>query len=490
MIVDLNASQSWPFPDRHQVCVCGTGPAGMTVARELASRGVRVLLLEAGGFDPEPQSQDIYEGKSVGPLTYNSIGSCRLRMFGGTSNHWAGRCGVFERIDFESRDIWGAPGWPISYDEAYRRLDDAREILDIADQSLDRRAVPHWRDTRFAPAGFARSAPTRFGEKYRIELEASKLIDVAINANVLSATFNDNGASIASLIVADYSGRQYAVAADHFVLAFGAIENARFLLNLAAASGVPVGDAGGYVGRCFMEHFNIKLGRFTSFDAPLWNREDSFELNANDAVTRARSLGTAVISVEPAVKPAFYGRLALFRRLSNEVGCAADAVRPGREAKRTVVCTGDGIVTNIIEQTPNRDSRIALDRSEKDRFGQFRITLDWRMSEQDVATITGLAEEIGKAFAAQDIARFQIASDIREGKPRPFYHCHHMGTTRMSANPKDGVVDADLKVHGMHNLHIAGASVFATGGGVNPTVTLTALALRLGERLAARIKGA
>lgn len=489
MIVDLNASERWPFADRHQVCVCGSGPAGMTVARELARRGVQVLLLEAGGFDLTSQSQDVYEGKSIGPLEYFGVSACRLRMFGGTSNHWSGRCGVFERIDFEPRDIWDVPGWPISYDEAYRRLDDAREILDIAGQNLERRSEPHWRDTRFRPAGFARSAPTRFGEKYRSELEASKKIDVAINANVTGATFNDNGGSVTSLLVTDYRGRQFAVGADHFVLAFGAIENARFLLNIAETTGLPVGDAGGFVGRCFMEHFDIKLGRFATFNAPIWDREEAFALNAGEELTRARGLGTAVVNVEPGARPRFFGRLAPFRRIANDINCAADAWRPGGHANRTALCRGDGVVTNIVEQAPNRDSRVVLDKTARDAFGQFRIAVDWRLSEQDVVTITGLAEEIGMALAAQDIARFQIAGDIRSGRPRPGFHCHQMGTTRMSSSPKDGVVDENLKVHGMRNLHVAGSSVFATGGGVNPTLTLTCLALRLGEHLAGRVNG-
>ena len=489
MIVDLDASDSWPFADRHQVCVCGSGPAGMTVARELARRGVRVLLLEAGGFDLSSQSQDIYEGKSIGPLEYFGVSACRLRMFGGTSNHWSGRCGVFERLDFEPRDIWGVPGWPIAYDDAYRRLNDAREILDIADQSLERRSEPEWRNPLFVPAGFARSAPTRFGEKYRGELEASSRIDVAINANVTGATFADNGGAITSLIVADYRGRQYSVEAEHFVLAFGSIENARFLLNLAENAGVPVGNAGGYVGRCFMEHFDIKLGRFAPFDAPIWDRDDALALNASEDLTRRRGIGTAVVNVEPSARPKFYGRMAPFRRLANRISCAADAVRPAGHAERTILCRGDGVVSNIVEQAPNPDSRIVLDKSARDRFGHFRISVDWRLSEQDVATITGLAEEIGKALAAQNVARLQISSDILAGRPRPGFHCHQMGTTRMSENPKDGVVDADLKVHGMRNLHIAGASVFPTGGGVNPTLTLTCLALRLGEHLAGRING-
>jgi choline dehydrogenase-like flavoprotein len=60
---------------------------------------------------------------------------------------------------------------------------------------------------------------------------------------------------------------------------------------------------------------------------------------------------------------------------------------------------------------------------------------------------------------------------------------HHMGTTRMSEQPKNGVVDHNCKVHGICNLFIAGSSVFSTCGHVNPTLTIVALALRLAERL-------
>lgn len=487
MIVDLNAAESWPFAARHQVCVCGSGPAGMTVARELAARGVRVLLLEAGGFELTGESQDVYDGKSVGPLDYSGITACRLRMFGGTSNHWAGRCGVLEKLDFEARDIWDVPGWPISWDEAYARLDDAREILDVADQPLIRGKEPHWRSERFAPSAFARSAPTRFGEKYRAELEASTKIDVAINANVVSAKLSPNGGAIIALKVADYKGRTHQVVADHYVIAFGALENARFLLNLAEASGAPVGNQGDFVGRCFMEHFNTNLGRFIAFDLPLWDRDTPISVNADDNIARAQKLGTAVVTLTPGAKPRFYGRLAPLRRMRNEIACGAHRATGSGEGNRTILCAGDGTVSNILEQTPNRDSRVTLDRTAKDRFGNYRIAVDWRMSAQDHHTIKGLAVEIGKALAAQNVARFQIDSDILDGDPKPGFHCHQMGTTRMSASARDGVVDRDLKVHGMENLHIAGSSVFSTGGGVNPTLTLTALALRLGEHIATKL---
>ena len=60
---------------------------------------------------------------------------------------------------------------------------------------------------------------------------------------------------------------------------------------------------------------------------------------------------------------------------------------------------------------------------------------------------------------------------------------HHMGTTRMSTNPSQGVVNENCQVHGISNLYVAGSSVFPTSGLSNPTLTLIALAIRLADHL-------
>ena len=63
---------------------------------------------------------------------------------------------------------------------------------------------------------------------------------------------------------------------------------------------------------------------------------------------------------------------------------------------------------------------------------------------------------------------------------------HHMGTTRMSAEPTRGVTDGNARVHGLANLYVAGSSLFPTSGWANPTLTILALAFRLADHLAAR----
>ena len=82
------------FPSGHvqrsRVCVFGSGPAGVTLARALARRDVPVLLVEAGSDEYEETSQEFYRGTVIGD-DYYDLSEARLRMFGGTSNHWAGR---------------------------------------------------------------------------------------------------------------------------------------------------------------------------------------------------------------------------------------------------------------------------------------------------------------------------------------------------------------------------------------------------------------
>ncbi len=82
------------------VCICGAGPAGITLALALAAKGRRVALMEAGGLDVTTESQDLYQGENVG-LPYYPLDACRLRYLGGSSNHWGGFTRPLDARDFE-----------------------------------------------------------------------------------------------------------------------------------------------------------------------------------------------------------------------------------------------------------------------------------------------------------------------------------------------------------------------------------------------------
>jgi len=95
---------------------------------------------------------------------------------------------------------------------------------------------------------------------------------------------------------------------------------------------------------------------------------------------------------------------------------------------------------------------------------------------------------LAKAFGASGLGRLinKLPEGVFNDRP-PNLHYHHMGTTRMHAYPRHGVVDADCRIHRLENLYIRGSSMFPTCGNVNPTLTIVALAIRLAEQLKQRL---
>jgi hypothetical protein len=142
------------------------------------------------------------------------------------------------------------------------------------------------------------------------------------------------------------------------------------------------------------------------------------------------------------------------------------------------------------EPAPNPDSRVTLS-VDRDGLGLNRPRLDWRLTELEKRSIAELLKVIGREFGRLDMGRVKLddwlmdeasawPTNMRGGS-------HHMGTTRMAADPKSGVVDANCLMHGIHNLYVAGSSLFPTSGSGVPTLSIVALSLRLAEHLKRRM---
>jgi choline dehydrogenase-like flavoprotein len=134
------------------------------------------------------------------------------------------------------------------------------------------------------------------------------------------------------------------------------------------------------------------------------------------------------------------------------------------------------------EQAPNPDNRVTLS-TKLDKLGCPQTQLTWKWTETDISSI-----KRSQAILAEDIARSGLGTlqvPLDGELPQvifPGTH-HHIGTTRMHNDPKQGVVDANCQVHGVSNLFIAGSSVFPTGGYANPTLTIVALSIRLADHI-------
>jgi choline dehydrogenase-like flavoprotein len=120
-----------------------------------------------------------------------------------------------------------------------------------------------------------------------------------------------------------------------------------------------------------------------------------------------------------------------------------------------------------------------------------RAKLDWQLTELDKRSMRTYYKMLGQEMGRSGVGRVQLKdwllSDDRTWPSFLSGGWHHMGTTRMSADPKQGVVDANCRVHGIGNLYVAGAAVYPTAGAANPTLTLVALSLRLSDHIRTKL---
>ncbi len=466
-----------------EFCIIGAGPAGITCARSLAAKGHKVLLLEAGGWDWSEQSQASYAGETVGDK-YFDLDACRLRYFGGTSNHWTGWCRPLDAHEFAGKGFANTGRWPIQRTDVDPYLPGAMEILEIALPDADvplKGGMLRKIDVSFSP-------PVRFAAKYRDEILASDHIFLCINCNLTRMEVADG--AVASIAVEDYQGARATIEATTFILACGGIENSRMLLWCNAASGgALLKGQGDLAGRYWFEHHHATIGdaivetgfvaRRTDPDAP---RGASMTLLA---LTPRMIAENNILSCSMRLHPTTGGAATA---LLEDMACVAptwanwavEQLWNGQLCAHRLQATA--------EQEPRSENRVALE-GPADRFGIPKVALHWSRSELDMRTLREAARTLGFYLAVRDIGRVRLAPWVLGEAPYPedveIAAYHHMGGTRMSDGPATGVVDRNCRLFGMGNLYVVGASVFPSGGHGTPTLTVVQLALRLADHLAA-----
>ncbi|MET0612919.1 MAG: GMC family oxidoreductase [Pseudomonas caspiana] len=476
MIKDYQSQKE--LRDRYDFCIIGAGPAGITLALRLAGGGRRVLLIEGGGHEYSQPSQTLYNCPSTGMNVYAE--ETRLRFLGGTSNHWAGRCRPFEKSDFDIAPPIKLPGWPIAFSEIERYLPAAMAIVDLPSDTGFKAINASMDGNDFVADRFLLSPPTRFAQKYAKELQETEGLDVFINCNCVDLEFDGKTGRIASIVVSDYDRHRERVTAKQFILATGAIENARQLMNSESLASAGVVSKDGLVGRCFMEHLNLDLGTFILEEGQSTEPRQYF---TTDAFVAQYQSGKGNVSASLLAQVQAYGRMAAIKDFLENLACDAGVAHKIDFITR-FNCPGDGVITTLIEQFPNQNSRLTL-HDERDALGLRKVSINWEVTPEDRHTIKCIGMEVAKCFADTGLGFVKLDDYVYDLavplKVAP--HAHHMGTTRMASTPESGVVDENCKVFGTDNLYVAGSSVFATAGASNPTMPLLQLALRLADHL-------
>lgn len=268
MILDANTLERGGLERMFDVCIVGSGPAGISAARKLAAHGLDVALMEGGGLDISAESQELYEGDILG-LDYYDPTTTRLRYFGGTSNHWGGRSRGLDPYDFEARAYHPLSGWPITSGDLDPYAAETDEILDLPPASALPDQPVEGAEDDLKIVRFRMSPPTRFNSKYRAEMTASERIRLVVNANLVDLRVNEAGSAITGAVFRSYAPEDegFTIRARAYCLCLGGMENPRALLN--ADSQIPggIGNTHDLVGRYFSEHPTYNVGQVMFEDA-------------------------------------------------------------------------------------------------------------------------------------------------------------------------------------------------------------------------------
>ncbi|MFC7080401.1 GMC family oxidoreductase [Halorussus caseinilyticus] len=535
-----------PSP-RADVCVVGAGPAGALVAHRLADRGRDVVVLEAGerfDFADRKERMERAIRPAHGPLSVWEMGgprdrftsggewfyplnAARVKGVGGTTLHWQGMVMRLHESDFEQ--------WPIDYDDLRPYYAEAERALGVsgADDNpyappreepypmsafppsysdsifaetcerlgVTMHSVPNARnsegyDGRSSCVGYGTCKPVcPSGAKYsadhhveKAEAEGARVVD---QAPVQRLEHDDSGERVTAAVYATPDGETHRQAAREFVLAAGGVEIPRLLL-LSESGQYPDGlaNSSGAVGRYFMDHLFAGMGgtidretrqnhvgfitsechqfyddptRGTEGSAggiPEWSNESGEK--APDSIKLEFLNYAGPSPVEMALSGEEFGD---------------DLLDTLRESYGNSIAMG-----GLVGQRPRKENRITLDRSTTDDHGNPVPEIHWRVDDRTEASIRR-ANEIQRAIL--DELGVEVSWSVGPSNTGPA--CHHMGTTRMGTDPDESVVNPRLRTHDLRNLSVASSSVFVTGGALNPTLTIAALALKAADHVDDRL---
>jgi choline dehydrogenase-like flavoprotein len=419
---------------------------------------------------------------------------------------------------------------------------DATEIPELAAASL----VPGLGDGEARTTTLERwSLPTNFGREYAADLASERKLRLVTGLTCVDVTSEISPLRVRHLETRAIDGRSVKVTARRYVLAAGGLETTRLMLASRDTDPAGLGNHSGHLGRWYMSHLSGRIARVHFETDPrqtIYGHERDNDgiyvrrrFSVSPEVQMRREIANVVgWLVNPELADPRHGSgilsfayLALTSPLGNRFAAEAirDSMTKGRRGPRRKHLMN--VVRDIVptvrfalsfgyhrflarrkapgfyvyseaneyplqfhaEHLPNAESRVWLG-DDVDDLGLPRLHVDLRFTEQDARGIVEAHEIWDTHLRDRGVGRLEWLVEDREAAvlDQAGGGAHQAGTTRMSERPEDGVVDANLNVHGFEDLYVASSSTFVTSSQANSTFMIVVFALRLADRLRAELK--
>lgn len=507
------------------VVIIGSGAAGGTVAYELTKAGVPVVLLEAG---PHLTNDDYVndEWQAFNQMAWldprTTTGSWRIatdfpnlptwlvKAVGGTTTHWSGATPRFYEHEFRTRSSYGRVDgaalldWPIGladlapyYDQAETKMGSthrhgrpplpANNNYKVFAAGADKLGYKYYSTGPYATNAEpydGRPASIQDGFNFQGDKHGSKwsilvreipratetgLLDLRAQCQAVQISHDEKGRADAVLYL-DAEGNLRRQAARVVCVAGNAIETPRLLL-MSASPVFPDGlaNSSGLVGRCYMRHTTGSV--YAEFDKPvrMYRGETMAGVIADESRHDPERGFVGGYYLETiSLGPAFMASFADPGTWGPEFAHRLDAY----ERTAGLWITG--------EDMPQEDNRVTLSTTVTDQHGLPVPNVHYDDHPNDVA-MREHAYQQGEAV-------YRAVGAVNVFRTPPYPSTHNMGTTRMSANPQDGVVDPFGRAHDVPNLFVSDGSVMTTSAAANPTLTIVALATRQAEYIAEQLR--
>ena len=504
--------------------IVGAGIAGLVLADAMRGSGRQVDVLEAGGESLEPESQALYAAE-MAATPHLGTTEGRFRVYGGSSTRWGGQLLPLATHDFAQRPHVPHSGWPLDPAELSPYLGQCEQLLGVNHAPYDSaileqlpRPIPELTAADLQPR-FSKWAPFRCRNVARslgLRCQQDHATRIFLHASVVAIDLHADGRHAQGVQVRTLEGGAFRFRARQVVIAAGTIETSRLLLASRRVHTQGIGNHSDQLGRWFHDHLSVKAAVLQPRRRrELLQRLAPWYLGAtrhtakleSTAAWQARQgclnvMGHLVFEAPETSGFAWLRHQLKARQSGSTEGQAVPApyleqlpaesldvayLAWKRLVRKRRWCPAGAAITLYIdtEQQPNPESRIRLSET-RDALGMPKAVVQWQWGEPERQAFAAYRQLFDRQWQAWSFGPIHWLESFEpdsswQANVSDIYHL--MGGTRMAAEPSQGVVDAQLRVHGVDNLFVASCSVYPTGGSSNPTLTLMQLTLRLAEHL-------